>query len=225
MHLKRVRKFSVLQCQLRANKLLQNVCRCGLTQRCVFCSLCRAADRHQRADQRSGQSRHPLPRLSHLCHEGSLPWHRWSPGAQRAWSKWHLVQERIAYIHLQLFYSESLTLGLLCTPNKMDFGSSASAVKLLWDEKVQENIKCSAVLWFICVRIFFIWLKKKVFCPLSETFHHDLIKIFFNPYYLFVRMLCMMWCWGSCIYIIIFCWGCFGLLSVFIFLSEPRVPF
>lgn len=91
------------------------------------------------------------------------------------------------------YFPESLTLGLLCTPNKMDFGSSASAVKVLWDEKVPENVKCSAVLWFICVCIFFISLEKKgFFCPLSETFHHDLIKIFFNPYYLFVRILCMM---------------------------------
>lgn len=81
------------------------------------------------------------------------------------------------------YFPESLTLRLLCTPNKMDFGSSASAVKLLWNEKVQENVKCSAVLWFICVLFFPIWLKK-VFCPLSEAFHHDLIKIFFNPYYL-----------------------------------------
>lgn len=54
------------------------------------------------------------------------------------------------------YFPESLTLGLLCTPNKMDFGSLASAVKLLWDEKGQENVKCSAVHWFICVRIFFI---------------------------------------------------------------------
>lgn len=54
------------------------------------------------------------------------------------------------------YFPESLTLGLLCTPNKMDFGSSASAVKLHWDEKVQKNVKCSVVLWFICVHIFFI---------------------------------------------------------------------
>lgn len=70
----------------------------------VICSFCRAADRHQRVDERSGQSWHPLPGLSHLCHEGSLPRHRWSPCAQRAGGRQPLKQGRSAWNQFQPFF-------------------------------------------------------------------------------------------------------------------------
>lgn len=47
-------------------------------------SFCRAADGHQRADQRPGPLGDPLPGLSHLRHARAVPWHRGPPRAAGA---------------------------------------------------------------------------------------------------------------------------------------------
>lgn len=75
-----------------------------LTYLSVICSLCRTTDRHQRVNQWSGQSWHPLPGLSHLRHEGSLPGHRWSPCAQRTGGEGPLWQDCTTWIQFQLFF-------------------------------------------------------------------------------------------------------------------------
>lgn len=92
-----------------------------LTQSSVICSLCRAADGHQWVNQWSGQSWHPLPGLSHLCNEGSLPWHWWSPSAQRAGGEEPWKQGCATWIWFQPFFRrlDLKTLGaiLLTTVN------------------------------------------------------------------------------------------------------------
>lgn len=156
-----------------------------LTHRFVFCSLCRAADRHQRANQWSGPGRHPLPRLPHLCNEGSLPRHRRSPCAQGAGSKWPLKRSSSTWIQLHSF-AWHLDLKATVPSSWNRFWLVGKRCQTAAEQgglgKCQAFEVCLLLVPTFWVQVSYTWLVTTYF-PHQKLVHHDVVIV----------LLCQCW--------------------------------
>lgn len=169
----------------------------------LLCSLCRATDGHQWVNKWSGQSWHPLPGLSHLCHEGSLSRHWWSPCAPRAGGEGPLKRGCTTWIQFQLYFLTSwpsghhapklnwfLLVGKCCqTALELSSVSKMSVYYSLWFELCLMVSTPAGQSW--CLAQFLshapVWSQTFlgfVHCTWSNFLNARISKHFFSHYYL-----------------------------------------